>query len=213
MNGLLIALEGIDGSGKSTLARALVEQLNQRGITTLLTKEPGGTALGVHIRQILQHREYPIDPKSEFLLFAADRAQHFQHFIIPQLQAGAVIISDRMADSAMVYQGFGRGLDRTMIASINSWAMQGMKPDLTVYVRIDLPTARARMSHRASATEKLSSFDTEQDKFFQKLIDGFETLYHNRTDVMIVDGSQTVETLASETLQRITQWMQTNQPR
>lgn len=207
--GILIALEGIDGSGKSTLAKTLTAQLDQAGFPTLLTKEPGGTNLGVQIRQILQHREYPLDPHAEFLLFAADRAQHFQHLIIPHLQQGTVIVSDRMADSALVYQGFGRGIDQQMINSINSWAMQGIKPDLTIYVRIDLDTARSRMLQRAS--EKLSAFDTEQDKFFQRLIHGFETLYHNRADVLIIDGAQPKETVAQDTYTQVIKWIHTHQ--
>src|SRR3990172_1551765 len=122
--GLLITLEGIDGSGKSTLANAIVTALTTLGKHVVLTKEPGGTALRTELRAILQTQKNPVCDKAEFLLFAADRSQHFKELIVPALEQGQIVISDRMADSSLAYQGFGRGLDKEMISSINRWAMQ-----------------------------------------------------------------------------------------
>ena len=133
-SGLLITIEGIDGSGKSTLAKNLTTYL-QREYETVLTKEPGGSALGKQLRTLLQTQPVPITPLAEYLLFAADRAQHFHEVIIPNLKKGRIIISDRMADSSIVYQGYGRGLDREKIKYVNQWAMQGVQPDITFYVQ------------------------------------------------------------------------------
>lgn len=134
-NGLLIAVEGIDGSGKSTLAHHLFTWLSKQCTTTVIkTREPGGSPLGAHLRTIIQESNISLSHKAEFLLFAADRAQHFQEIIIPHLNQGHVVISDRLADSSVVYQGYGRGLDIAMIKSINSWAMNNRTADLTLFV-------------------------------------------------------------------------------
>jgi len=172
--GILIAIEGIDGSGKSTLARGLSEQLAQLNISTVLTREPGGSPLGKHLRTLLQHPEININPTAEFLLFAADRAQHFTQIIIPALNNKQLVISDRLSDSSLVYQGFGKGVDQQMIRSVNQWAMQGIKPDLTIYLHIDAQTAMERIHARGKA---LTAFEKEPIEFTQKLIDGFSSLY------------------------------------
>jgi dTMP kinase len=202
--GFLLALEGIDGSGKSTLATAIHDHLLKQQIKTILTKEPGGTPLGVAVRKLLQERPVAIAPRAEFLLFAADRAQHFEEKIIPALEQGTVVISDRMADSALVYQGYGRGLDRNYITTINTWAMQDVRPDITIYVRIDVPTARARIAQRPGTP---SVFDTEKEQFFERLIAGFDELYRDRSDVIIIDGTQTPEVVAATTIEKVVPWI------
>src|SRR3990172_425114 len=149
--GLLITLEGIDGSGKSTLVKAIVTALTALGKPVVLTKEPGGTALGKELRAILQTQKNPVCNKAEFLLFAADRAQHFKQLIVPALEQGQIVISDRMADSSLAYQGYGRGIDRNMITTINSWAMQGIVPDLTIFLRLTPAKALERAQGRREA--------------------------------------------------------------
>lgn len=202
--GFLIALEGIDGSGKSTLANALHDYFIKQDISTILTKEPGGTPLGVAIRKLLQERPVAIAPRAEFLLFAADRAQHFEEKIIPALEQGTIVISDRMADSALVYQGYGRGLDREYITTINAWAMQTLRPDITIYVRIDLSTARARIAQRPGTP---SVFDTEKEQFFERLITGFDEIYRGRPDVITIDGTQAPEVVVAKTLEKVVPWI------
>src|SRR5262249_31717088 len=140
----------------------------------------------------------------EFLLFATDRAQHFDQIIIPHLKANKLIISDRMADSSLVYQGYGRGLDKNMIETINTWAMQGNKPDLTLYVKVTPEIAAARIIARKTA---LSSFEKEKQAFMQTLVNGFETLYKKRTDVIIVDGTQTEQDVTRQALTGIIAWI------
>jgi len=204
-HGFLIALEGIDGSGKSLLAKTLYSYFsNQRKV--LLTKEPGGSVLGKQLRIILQEHTKPIDPKAEFLLFAADRAQHFSEVILPHLKNNYMIISDRMADSSLVYQGYGRGLDTQLINTVNAWAMQNIEPDVTIYVKIDAATAVKRCSTR---TTKLSRFEQEKTDFFEKLIKGYDELYAHNKNVIILDGSQKPELVAQQAQQELLQRLTT----
>jgi len=194
--GFLIAIEGIDGSGKSTLAANLFALANQRNLPVILTKEPGSTPLGKQLRQIVQTKEVAKIPVAEFLLFAADRAQHVHEVIKPALKDNKLIITDRMADSSLIYQGYGRGLSLDMINSINQWVLDGVKPELTIYVRIDIDTAWQRILAR---NEALTAFEQEKREFTQRLINGFDTLYKNRTDVIIIDGKKTPEQITQET--------------
>lgn len=211
IRGVLVAVEGIDGSGKSTLARTLTEKLQEQ-LSVVLTKEPGGTAFGQHLRTIVQERTFILDPKAEYLLFAADRAQHMTELIKPALAQNKIVISDRMGDSSLVYQGYGRGLNLAMITTINSWALQERLPDITVYVRIDLPSALARIQQR---NETITVFEQERQDFFQRLIAGYETLYKDHTDVpnthvLIIDGTQPQATVAQQAYDKVMAWLTSN---
>ena len=198
--GILIAIEGIDGSGKSTLAKNLYDQLSKQQYPVLLTKEPGATPLGQYLRTLVQEKRVPITAKAEFLLFAADRAQHFADVILPNLQQNKIIISDRMADSSIVYQGYGRCLDTAKITMINEWVMQNKRPDITIYVHVSTQIAAERILQRNVA---LTSFEKEKQEFIQKLMHGFDTLYKDRKDVIIVDGTQSPEKVTAQALQEI----------
>lgn len=184
--GFLITLEGIDGCGKSTLAASLNKILIDEGHDVLLTKEPGGTKFGMGLRSILAEQKEKLTPKTEFLLFASDRAAHIE-YIRPYLERGFIVISDRMADSSLAYQGFGRGLDLGMIDAINKWAMGGIAPDLTFYLRVDLETALHRIAARR---ETLSAFEKEEKSFLLNVIDGYEKIFSSRSNVIILDGKK-----------------------
>lgn len=196
-NGLLITLEGIDGSGKSTLARNLADALTNLEYRVVLTKEPGGSPLGKKLRPILQEKDVAVDARAEYLLFAADRAQHFCDVIIPALAAKKIIISDRMADSSLVYQGYGRGLDKELIKQVNAWAMHNINPDLTLYIKISADQALDRLK---SSRPTLTSFEKEGKSFLEKLIFGFDDIYKNRTNVIQLDGSLTIEKITTTAL-------------
>lgn len=196
--GLLIAIEGLDGSGKSTLAKNIAQKLQQKKYPVLLTKEPGDSKLGSLLRTIVQKQDVPVCSKAEFLLFAADRAQHIEELIIPKLREGYIVISDRMADSSIVYQGYGRGLDISMIKCVNEWVMNGITPDIVLYLRITPEIAIQRLHTR----EELTAFESEQT-FMKKVLDGFETLYKDRKDVILLDGTENPEKLADQAVEKI----------
>lgn len=199
---MLIVIEGIDGSGKSSLAKGLAHTLKEQGADVLLTREPGDTQLGKGLRPILQQQPVPISPITEFLLFAADRAQHFHEVVVPALRANKLVISDRMGDSSLVYQGYGRGIDKEKIKMVNEWAMQGIKPDLILYLRVPVAVAQQRLYER----KKLTTFEKEQTDFVLKLLYGFETLYKDRDDVIIVDGTQTPQEVIQNALKALQAW-------
>ncbi|MCK5633295.1 dTMP kinase, partial [bacterium] len=134
--GILIAVEGIDGSGKSTLANKLRDSFQKEQFPTVLTYEPGDTKLGKQLRKTLEEKPVPVCGQAEFLLYAADRAQHFVDVVIPALTQKKIVISDRMSDSSLAYQGYGRNFDLSLITMINKWVMHDIKPDITLYIKI-----------------------------------------------------------------------------
>jgi dTMP kinase len=141
-----VTLEGIEGSGKSTQARRLAVHL---GATTVLTQEPGGTALGRAIRGLLlDHGHRAMAPAAEVLLFFADRAQHVKEVIRPALAAGRSVISDRYTDSSIAYQGYGRGIDRRLIDAVAELATGGLQPDLTILLDLTVDEGLARVGKR-----------------------------------------------------------------
>jgi dTMP kinase len=198
--GYLITVEGIDGSGKSTLAQTCFQELQKMGYPVLFTKEPGATPLGKHLRSLVQEKQVPITPVAEYLLFAADRAQHFAQVVMPALEKKIIIISDRMADSSLAYQGYGRGLNKDYIQQVNQWCMNNIVPDLTLYVRIPLATAIERIKARNQA---LTSFEKEKQDFTQRVMDGFENIMKDRSNGIILDGLESPEQLAADGLHAI----------
>lgn len=201
-NGILIALEGIDGSGKSTLIQNIFDTLQTKQFDVLLTKEPGATALGKEVRELIQHQHIPLCGQAQYLLFAADRAQHFSDVIIPGLQEKKLILSDRMADSSLAYQCYGNGLDCEMVRTINTWTMHGIVPDITIFVRVPVAIALERAKNRGA----LSAYE-KKEAFLHDVAQGFEELYKNRSDVIIVDGTQTQESLTNTVCDTIEQWI------
>jgi len=199
-SGKLISIEGIEGCGKSTLAKNLSSALKKAGRQVLLTREPGDTCIGPQIRQILCDPKFKICAKTEFLLFAADRAEHFQEKIIPALDEGVFVISDRMGDSSVAYQGYGRELDVEIIKNINTWAMNSITPDLVVYLRLDVHTAISRVANRG---ESLSTFEQEKKDFWQRVIDGYEKIFTNRPEVLVLDATASEVELVEKVLEKL----------
>lgn len=146
MPGLFITLEGGDGSGKSTQFGRLVAFLTAAGHTVVETREPGGTELGVELREIVLHRRGHIAPRAEALLYAADRAHHIATKVRPALEAGSIVVQDRYIDSSVAYQGAGRVLDAEEVRGISVWATEGLTPDLTILLDLDPAIGRARIA-------------------------------------------------------------------
>jgi dTMP kinase len=195
--GTLITIEGIDGSGKSTLAINLHNALQKRGINALATKQPGGTSIGKLIQQILQKDLYA---QTEYLIFAADRAQHAQEVLIHALTKNTIVVCDRMADSSVVYQGYGRGLSIQMIKQINDWALQGIQPNIVFYLELSIAQAQKRLEQR---NIRLTSFEKEESTFWENIIKGYKELYKNRPDVCRLDATKTPEELTHDALEEL----------
>jgi dTMP kinase len=174
--GKFITFEGPEGSGKSTHIKKLAYFLKTKGFDIVTTREPGGTALGEKIRSMIQHsvaEEVPVD-RAELLLFLASRAQHVDELIRPALDAGSWVLCDRLYDSTMAYQGYGRGFDLDELKALNDFAVDGMKPDLTLLIDVSPETSRARLKRRHSRTSSSPDrIESEVDDFHRRLRDGF----------------------------------------
>ena len=161
---MFITFEGIDGVGKSTQIRFAEEFLKELGLQTLTTFEPGGTELGQEIRNLLLHRKGDVAPRSEALLYAADRAHHVATVVRPALAAGKVVISDRLLDSSVAYQGAGRKLSATEVRNISLWAVDGLLPNLTILLDLDAEKASKR---RESTGQEADRLELEKQEFFE----------------------------------------------
>jgi dTMP kinase len=168
MRGRFITLEGGEGAGKSTQARLLAEALRARGLSVVLTREPGGAPGAEILRNLLLSGEVDWSLPAETLLHFAARAEHVEKTIRPALSAGTWVVCDRFFDSTMVYQGFALGGDRAAIDRLAD--MLGLRPDLTIVLDVDVPTAVARMRARGAAADR---YERLGEAFFQRVRDGF----------------------------------------
>lgn len=169
---MFITFEGGEGSGKTTQARLLGERLTQLGYQVVVTREPGGTPLGAKLRALLLDVESQVEPRAELLLYAADRAQHVATLIRPALADGKIVISDRYADSALAYQGYGRGLDLTALRQIMAFATSGLQPDLTFFLDLDPQQGLARRA-QAGASNR---FEAQTLEFHRRVREGYLAL-------------------------------------
>ena len=143
--GLFVSFEGGDGVGKSTQVSLLGHHLAALGREVVVTREPGGTPLGLELRQAILHGE-DLDPRTEALLYAADRAHHVATLVRPALERGAVVLTDRYLDSSVAYQGTGRGLGADEVERLSLWAAPGLLPNVTVLLDLDPPVGLARLT-------------------------------------------------------------------
>jgi len=198
MPGTFITFEGIDGSGKSTQLRLLGNFLRASGCDALLTREPGGTQLGLRLRAALLDAAEEVDPLTELLVFAADRAQHVRRLVRPALEAGRLVISDRYADATVAYQGAGRGFAPELISQIVQLATEGLKPDLTLL--FDLPieesttrTARRSTGKTATRTSR-DRLDIEKADFHARVRDAYLQIALAEPErVKLIDTTGSVE--------------------
>jgi dTMP kinase len=166
--GTFIAFEGIEGAGKGTQVRLARELLESQGHDVLVTREPGGTTLGEHLRDtLLEHGQGSVDARAEALLFAASRAQHVSHVIRPALEEGKVILCDRYLDSSLAYQGTGRALGEQDVLSLNVWATQGLFPDLVILLHLEPDQGLSRIEGDQDRIE------SEDEAFHAKVADAF----------------------------------------
>lgn len=209
-HGLFLSFEGGEGSGKSTqLARVAARLRDLHGAGRVLTlREPGGTPIGEEIRVLLKSpaRGQNMDPATELLLFAANRAQLVREVIRPALAASSIVLCDRFADSTTVYQGVARRLDSAVVAAVNGFAVGERWPDATVLLDLPAERARARVHGRAGSAPVLleDRFDAESDRFFEAVREGYRRLAETAPDrFLVLDADRPAEAIAAELWQRL----------
>lgn len=197
-NGLFITFEGADGCGKTTQIDLLNKYLQEKGIKTLLTREPGAKGLGVKLRDILLNYDGEVSPTAESFLFLADRAQHIDCIIKPAVKQGTIVLCDRHTDSTVAYQGYGRGLDLEQIHSLNKIATDGMKPDLTIVFDIDIETSMSRVGNNKDRMES-AGID-----FFNRVRAGYlEIAKAEPKRVKVINSSDTIDNIHKQVLELI----------
>ena len=199
--GLFITIEGGDGTGKSTQAALIEEWLRGQGRTVVRTREPGGTEVGVEIREIVLHHRGDITARAEALLYAADRAHHIQTFVRPALERGEVVLQDRYLDSSVAYQGAGRVLDPVEIRRLSLWAAEGLLPDLTILLDLDETMARARLDGARTRYDRL---EAEKSEFHARVRQAYLALAEAEPGrFLVVDASRPVDEIAAEIRSRL----------
>jgi len=194
--GKLISFEGSEGSGKSTQIASLAGRLQQAGREVVATREPGGTEIGEQIRNIIVHnsRGDEMCPETELLLFTAARAQLVREVILPALQRGAVVLSDRYLDSSTVYQGIARNLAHGAVDQINRFAVGQVMPDLTIV--IDVPTEVSLQRIRQRASDLPDRMERQNISFYHKIREGYLLLAKEwPARVVVIDGTQTPDAI------------------
>ncbi|MBP3895563.1 MAG: dTMP kinase [Mogibacterium sp.] len=195
MRGLFITLEGGDGAGKSTQIRNIESFFDKKGLVVVHTREPGGTAISEKLRDILlDSGNLEMHAVTEMLIYAASRAQHVRELVKPALEKGHIVICDRFLDSSIAYQAYGRGLG-DMVDIVNSYATEGLTPDITFWMDIDPKEGKERVS-------KMGDFDRlemEQMDFHYKVYGGYKALsekYPGR--IKRIDASKSVEEISED---------------
>jgi dTMP kinase len=194
VRGRFITFEGIEGSGKSSQISLLTDHLRSEHQAVTLTREPGGTPIGDQVRKILlDPGNKALDPSAELLLYAASRAQHLQEVIRPALESGDIVLCDRFSDATSAYQGYGRGLDLTMIHALDRLVTAGLRPDLTILLDVEavVGLARARGRNNQQGLEAEARFENEALAFHERVRQGYLTLAREAPDrIKIVDAAQ-----------------------
>ena len=198
--GLFLTLEGVDGAGKSTHVQWLVEQLSERGVQVVCTREPGGTALGEKLRALLLHE--PMSLECETLLMFAARAEHLKAVIEPALRAGRWVVCDRFTDATFAYQGGGRELGIERIAALEQWVHPALQPDCTWLFDVPLAVARERLDR----TREQDRFEQEAAAFFERT----RAVYLARAQqeplrIQRIDATQTIEQIRKQILLQLDQ--------
>jgi dTMP kinase len=194
-HGLFLTFEGGDGSGKSTQSALLESWLTEQGRTVVSTREPGGTEVGDEIREIVLHRRGHIVPRAEALLYAADRAHHVATVVRPALARGDIVLQDRYLDSSVAYQGVGRELEADEIRKLSLWATEGLLPDITVLLDLDVSIGRGRLDEARTRYDRLES---EAAEFHGRVRDAYLALAAAEPDrFLVLDATLPVGELAA----------------
>lgn len=196
---MFITFEGIDGVGKSTQLDMLEKHLVESGREVVRTLEPGGTELGQEIRHLLLHRKGDVAPRSEALLYAADRAHHVETKIKPALASGKVVLSDRYFDSSVAYQGAARELDVNEVREISLWAIDRLLPDLTVLLDLDAAEAIERRGNKGTEPDRL---EREQVEFFERAREEYLRMA-KEPRFLVIDANLSPQEIHAQVLERV----------
>lgn len=189
MKGKFITFEGIDGAGKSSHVDWLAERLRQRGLTVQVTREPGGTALGEKLRDLLLNQ--PMHLETETLLMFAARREHLAQVIEPALARGEWVVCDRFTDATHAYQGGGRGLERSKLQVLEHWVHEHLQPNLTLLFDLPLEVARERI---AVASRDLDRFEQERADFHERVRHAYLERAHAHPERMrVIDANNTLD--------------------
>jgi dTMP kinase len=192
---MFISICGVEGAGKTTQLRYIADFFKSTGRKFVMTREPGGTEIGMKIRRILLDPENSdLTPKAELFLYAADRVQHIEQLILPALKEGKIVVTDRFVDSTTVYQGYARGIDLELVEKINELVLNGLKPDLTLLLDISPNVGLARVRDQFQLGERAESesrFEREELIFHEKIRQGFLTLAQKeKTRFRVIDADR-----------------------
>lgn len=205
MKGKFIVLEGLEGAGKSTAHRAIVEELQQQGITDLVfTREPGGTPLAEKLRQLIKHEtEEAVSDKAELLMLYAARIQLVENLIKPALAAGKWVIGDRHDLSSQAYQGGGRQIDQHLLATLKQTVLGDFEPDLTVYLDIDPAVGLERARGRG----ELDRIERQDLDFFHRTRARYLQLIENNPKAVIINAEQPLEKVTADIKSAVRNWL------
>ncbi|MFD1204512.1 MULTISPECIES: dTMP kinase [Sporosarcina] len=174
-NGVFITFEGPDGAGKTTVLGEIVKRLEEKGVSVVATREPGGIRIAEKIRNVILDNEHQeMDSRTEALLYAAARRQHLAEKVLPALQEGKIVLCDRFVDSSLAYQGMGRGLGMDEVMSINAFAIDGTMPDLTIYFDITPEEGLQRIGKNEAREQ--NRLDNESMRFHKNVYEGYQKL-------------------------------------
>ena len=205
--GHFISFEGLDGAGKTTQVELLGRWLDAHSVSHIRTCEPGGTPLGGKIRRLLfHHPELTITPLAEAFLFQADRAQHFATVILPALDAGTLVISDRCFDSSIAYQGATRGVGTKVVEELSLLATQGHAPDLTILLDLEPAQVQARTAIMHDLRKAPSRFDRESEQFHRRLREAFLALASAHPErIKVIDATQPPQRIHEQVIDLVKQ--------
>ena len=201
--GLFITFEGVEGAGKTTQIELLKNELDRRGIEYIVTREPGGTAIGEKIRGVLLDPENSeMNYMTELLLYYASRAQHLYEKINMAKESGKVVICDRYSDSTMAYQGYGRGIDKQLIETLNSVVEKGNRPDLTFIIAADPEVTLVRAKRKSGNVG--DRLEQESLEFHKRVREGFIAAAEREPKrVAVIDGRKSIEEINSDIIARL----------
>jgi dTMP kinase len=197
-----ITFEGCDGCGKTTVLKLVSEELSKRNIDFLLTREPGGSKIAEQIRNIiLDKKNIEEDSRTEALLYAASRRQHLTDVVLPALEKGKLVLSDRYIDSSLAYQGYARGIGIKEVMSINAFAINGLMPDVTFFLDLTPEEGLKRIASRSRESDRL---DKEKLAFHQKVYEGYKIIIKDDPKrFVIIDAKKTPDEETKEIVDKI----------